>query len=110
MPFCYLLISQQTGGPNSNVLLYGTVNSVNHDFCKQHYASANLPKMVTDNMICTGGRDTCQGNAGGPLVYYRTLVGIVSSISSGPYCAISSDPGVNTKVSSYTNWIVNNVW
>lgn len=53
-------------------------------------------------------RDSCQGDSGGPLV--RTgedgcpiLVGLVSY---GPSCGVPDGPGVYTRVSAYSEWIV----
>lgn len=64
--------------------------------------------MVTDNMICSGwldvgGRDQCQGDSGGPLIHNGVIVGLSSW---GWDCASPVWPGVNTRVSSYTDWVV----
>lgn len=51
-----------------------------------------------------GGRDTCNGDSGGPLLDStgRVQVGIVSF---GRGCGRPNSPGVYTRVSFYTDWI-----
>ncbi|XP_017049330.1 trypsin alpha-3 [Drosophila ficusphila] len=61
---------------------------------------------VTDEMICAGylegGKDTCNGDSGGPLTVDGVLVGIVSW---GVGCGREGFPGVYTSVNSHTAWI-----
>ncbi|RWS25124.1 uncharacterized protein B4U80_09205 [Leptotrombidium deliense] len=54
-----------------------------------------------------GGKDSCEGDSGGPLMVQRNdsswvLVGIVSN---GIRCAEPNLPGVYMRVSKYINWI-----
>ncbi|GAX14814.1 transmembrane protease serine 6 [Fistulifera solaris] len=49
-----------------------------------------------------GGKDSCQGDSGGPLLVDDTVVGIVSV---GAGCARPNTPGINTRVSAYTQFI-----
>ncbi|EDS42287.1 chymotrypsin-1 [Culex quinquefasciatus] len=55
--------------------------------------------------------DSCFGDSGGPLALEkngrRYLVGV---ISTGFECGTSGQPGFYTRVSSYINWIEENVW
>ena len=58
----------------------------------------------------TGGKDSCQGNSGGPLVQYSeggnqgraTLIGVVSW---GRGCARSGSPGFYANVAHFRDWI-----
>lgn len=55
-------------------------------------------------------RDTCGGDSGGPLQiqlngnYY--LIGVVSF---GPPCGTTSLPAVYTRITSYMDWILENI-
>ncbi|KAK8380801.1 hypothetical protein O3P69_008025 [Scylla paramamosain] len=79
-----------------------TVPTMSNSQCKAtSYSSSN----ITDNMICAclsqGGKDSCQGDLGGPMVTYRNgayeQIGIVSW---GYGWASASYPGVYTQVSA----------
>nr|ACE95064.1 kallikrein toxin 1 [Heloderma suspectum cinctum] len=62
---------------------------------------------ITDSVLCagtwSGGKDSCKGDSGGPLICRGQLQGIVSF--GGFPCAQPLEPGVYTKVNSYLNWI-----
>ncbi|XP_049614230.1 transmembrane protease serine 9-like isoform X3 [Syngnathus scovelli] len=63
-----------------------------------------------DSMICAGflegGKDTCLGDPGGPMVNEQDSIWIQSGIISfGFGCAQPNQPGVYTRVSSYQSWI-----
>jgi secreted trypsin-like serine protease len=63
-----------------------------------------------DGVICAGssvpGRDSCNGDSGGPLTRAqgpeRVLVGLVSW---GKGCGLASVPGIYTNVAQYSRWI-----
>ena len=85
--------------------------------CKTVYQSLQVPAFsIGDTEICatgpTGGKDSCFGDSGGPLVVAAgndrgyAQVGIVSW---GPQCGNPLYPGVYTRVSSFSNWIKENV-
>ncbi|XP_077407647.1 transmembrane protease serine 9-like [Vanacampus margaritifer] len=66
--------------------------------------------LVTDNMICAGfldgGKDACQGDAGGPMVSEQDSLWIQSGIISfGLGCSQPKNPGVYVRVSRYQSWI-----
>ncbi|XP_049883248.1 trypsin CFT-1-like [Pectinophora gossypiella] len=95
-------------GPGSEQLRHVQIWSINQATCKARYAE--LGWTVTDNMLCSGwldvgGRDQCQGDSGGPLIHNNVIVGICSW---GNQCALPRYPGVNTRVSKFSNWIVAN--
>ncbi|CAH0581641.1 unnamed protein product [Chrysodeixis includens] len=79
--------------------------TVNHLICHQRYALTLMP--VTRDMLCigwldVGGRDQCMGDSGGPVYHHGVVVGVCSF---GRGCASPRYPGVNARVSSYSNWI-----
>lgn len=73
----------------------------------------SIPESSWPNIICAGGRkqDTCRGDSGGPLVrdvsenyninWY--LYGITSFGTKS--CGLEGIPGVYTRVTSYMDWI-----
>ncbi|XP_031240151.1 kallikrein-13 [Mastomys coucha] len=70
--------------------------------CRQVY-----PGKITANMLCAGtkegGKDSCEGDSGGPLICNGKLYGI---ISWGDFpCGQPNRPGVYTRVSKYLRWI-----
>lgn len=84
------------------------VFTINRELCAERYASLPIPGEVTNNMICAGllnvgGRDSCDGDAGGPVFLGNIIIGIVSW---GQRCGDADFPGVATSVSSFTNWIL----
>lgn len=67
---------------------------------------------LSDAVLCAGdlqqgGIDSCQGDSGGPAVVFLTprLPSLVGIISWGDGCALAGKPGVYTRVSSYADWI-----
>ncbi|KAM3967800.1 trypsin CFT-1-like [Aphomia sociella] len=92
-------------GAASEQLRQVQIWTVNQATCRTRYAE--LGYTLTDNMLCSGwldvgGRDQCQGDAGGPLYHNRVVVGVCSW---GESCALARYPGVNARVSRFTSWI-----
>ncbi|XP_020661232.3 granzyme A isoform X1 [Pogona vitticeps] len=73
---------------------------------KKHY---NFQPIVTMNMVCAGskkgGKDTCAGDSGGPLICNGQQRGIVS-FGKLLKCADRQFPGVYTRLTkNFLNWI-----
>lgn len=98
--------ANKEGGDDSAVLQEVSVPKVGDAKCKEIYA--NQTYKVSDLMLCAGveGRDSCDGDSGGPAVYKNQLVGI---ISWGMGCGRPEFPGVYTLVSKYIKWIEDNI-
>ncbi|KAL0850910.1 hypothetical protein ABMA28_006819 [Loxostege sticticalis] len=95
-------------GPVSEQLRHVQIWTINQNTCRQRYAT--IRRTITDNMLCSGwldrgGRDQCQGDSGGPLYHNGVVVGVCSW---GHGCARAQFPGVNARVSRFTNWISQN--
>ena len=60
-----------------------------------------------ETMICAGdlagGKDTCEGDGGGPLICNGELQGLVSW--GGTSCAAKNQPGIYTRVCKFIDWL-----
>nr|AAT95356.1 trypsin III precursor [Sesamia nonagrioides] len=104
-----------SGGSSPEQLQHVVLNLINQQLCAERYAYLktqpgfqNWPD-ITDNMLCSGilnvgGKDACQGDSGGPLAHAGDI--IVGVVSWGFECADPFYPGVNARVTRYTDWIV----
>jgi secreted trypsin-like serine protease len=93
------------------------IEVIDPEECKAVYKSLKVPAFtIGDTEICAtglvGGKDSCFGDSGGPLVVADdsergyAQVGIVSW---GPQCGNPLFPGVYTRVSSFSQWIKDNM-
>uniref|UniRef100_A0AAG5CWD4 Peptidase S1 domain-containing protein n=1 Tax=Anopheles atroparvus TaxID=41427 RepID=A0AAG5CWD4_ANOAO len=73
------------------------------------YRNRRLRNGILPTQLCAGdplgGKDTCEGDSGGPL--QLMLVGVTSN---GGICGTVNRPGIYTRVSSYVDWIEGVVW
>ncbi|RXN38824.1 nidogen and EGF-like domain-containing 1 [Labeo rohita] len=105
MGFC-TKTNPQVALPSPNVLQEVYVPIIGNRQCNCLYGVGN----ITDNMICAGllegGKDSCQGDSGRPMVSRQSSVWVQSGIVSfGTDCARPELPGVYTRVSRYQEWI-----
>lgn len=78
--------------------------------CEEMFAKTRYRRRIYQSMICAGypegGKDSCSGDSGGPLMvreYNRwILVGIVSH---GVRCGEPNLPGIYTNVAQFVDWI-----
>ncbi|ETE72364.1 hypothetical protein L345_01814 [Ophiophagus hannah] len=101
-----------------SVMGWGTITSpevtypevpycVNIQILHNLVCQAAYPTMSGKNILCAGalegGKDSCKGDSGGPLICNEQIQGIVSW---GRFpCAQLLEPGVYTKVFDYIDWI-----
>ncbi|KAJ0114123.1 hypothetical protein J7T55_007957 [Diaporthe amygdali] len=76
--------------------------------CQSQYGTS----AITTNMFCAGltagGKDSCSGDSGGPIVdSSKVLQGLVSW---GNGCAEANYAGVYTRVGQFVSWIDTNKW
>ncbi|XP_062532943.1 trypsin-1 isoform X1 [Bombyx mori] len=102
-------------GDRSNILQKTEVTVVTNDQCNQWYQSQGSKVKIIPTQMCAGyengGRDSCWADSGGPLMVrddkkHTMVVGVVST---GSGCARPKLPGVYTRVSRYTDWIVQSI-
>ncbi|XP_025269824.1 venom serine protease 34 [Camponotus floridanus] len=92
------------GGMKSKTLQKVTLNVITNRDCRQ-----SDPNLLY-SQLCTSGekKDACQFDSGGPVLWQNpttkreVLVGI---ISYGNGCG-SNEPGINTRVGTYIDWIL----
>jgi hypothetical protein len=89
------------GGPIPNILQKVSLNVISNTQCSSSWGST----MQTSQMCTyTPNKDTCQYDSGGSLFYRTTRMYTVGIVSYGYGCA-STKPSINTRVTSYINWI-----
>ncbi|PZC80610.1 hypothetical protein B5X24_HaOG200408 [Helicoverpa armigera] len=96
-------------GPQPDQLQHTNLFTIDQHICAMRYNT--IGAVIQDSMMCagrvdTGGPDGCFGDSGGPLLYKGLVAGIVSF---GYSCGHRYFPGVYTKVSHYTNWVLKTV-
>ncbi|XP_045770354.1 trypsin, alkaline C-like [Maniola jurtina] len=99
----------EKNGPQPDQLQHTMLLVIEQEYCKAQYQT--LGAIITDSMLCAGrmdvdGVDGCFGDSGGPLIYKGVVVGLVSF---GYACGQKFYPGVYTKVSHYTDWIIKTI-
>ncbi|XP_078508726.1 transmembrane protease serine 9-like [Lissotriton helveticus] len=91
---------------------------INAQSCDAMYhVNLSVPRDITivqDSMICAGsargGKDSCQGDTGGPLVcQYNDAWLLAGVVSYRDLCGQPNRPGIYTLVPAYTQWIIQNV-
>ncbi|XP_013804503.2 granzyme A [Apteryx mantelli] len=92
----------------SSTLRAVNVTIINRRICNdwKHY---NGSPNITENMICagskTGGKDSCFGDSGGPLICNNVMVGI-TSFGKAKKCGVVDGPGIYTRLTKqYVLWI-----
>ncbi|XP_050667832.1 venom serine protease 34-like isoform X2 [Leptidea sinapis] len=93
------------GGPRPNVLQKVEVNVISQPSCQRSVRTLTSRQMCT----FTPGKDACQYDSGGPLLYTDPQTGLLFStglVSFGQSCASADQPGVNTRITNLLNWIV----
>ncbi|CAI6360877.1 unnamed protein product [Macrosiphum euphorbiae] len=103
----------QKNEKNSTSLMEVQIPISNITECKQTYS--NYKSVIDDRVLCAGypegGKDSCRGDSGGPLMWSKRnqfyLIGIVSYGFNE--CGDPGHPGVYTKVTSYMDWILDRI-
>eukprot|EP00092_Neocalanus_flemingeri_P108431 GFUD01139252.1.p1 GENE.GFUD01139252.1~~GFUD01139252.1.p1 ORF type:complete len:372 (+),score=70.15 GFUD01139252.1:131-1246(+) len=100
----------QQGATTPEILQTVRVTPVSDATCKEAYATIG-GVINGDVMLCAGfkagGKDSCQGDNGGPLVTRDDRPGfsLIGVVSWGAGCALPDYYGVYTEVSYFLDWI-----
>ena len=81
--------------------------------CNEAFEENFLSAGVTENMMCAGflykgGRDSCYGDSGGPLMVQDSTSSnwkLAGLVSWGYGCAMPGLPGVYSRVSQFSSWV-----
>ncbi|XP_057380163.1 coagulation factor IX-like isoform X2 [Daphnia carinata] len=104
----------QHGGPLSEYVRHAVLPVVSNAKCQETYGEKDD---IIDSLLCAygGDLDTCQGDSGGPLVsdYGSSVENCrfvqIGVVSYGQECGATIFPGVYTRVSSFLEWISENM-
>lgn len=96
-----------SGGSSTKTLMTASVPLINTIDCNQRSVYNGL---IKPSMICAGfldgGIDSCQGDSGGPLVTEdNSLWWLVGDTSWGDGCAKRNKPGVYGRMTTFVDWI-----
>ena len=97
----------QENGAVSNTLLEVTLDVVDYSTCKAQLS--NYFSSLNDNVhlcagVAEGGKDSCNGDSGGPLIDTETGLQY-GLVSFGHGCGRANTPGAYTRISTYADWI-----
>ncbi|XP_028989466.1 serine protease 33 [Betta splendens] len=102
--------------PGVGTLQEVQVPIISQSSCQQMYQTNPTEQVdILNDMICAGypggGKDSCQGDSGGPLVCKMVNGTWVQAgvVSFGLGCAKANRPGVYTRLTSYSNFILGKV-
>lgn len=95
---------------HSNWLLKGNTQEISIATCND--ALKKVRVIITGSQFCakTNEKDLCITDGGSPLQYKLNNMYYVAGVGSGYFGCGSELPTINTRVSSYIDWIENIVW
>ncbi|XP_046464121.1 venom protease-like [Daphnia pulex] len=99
--------------PASSVLMEVQLPVVSQSKCARAYRSHSQLR-IDGTVLCagldSGGKDACRGDSGAPLMFQvgEKFV-VVGLVSFGVRCATPGYPGVYSRVSVFTDWILQNI-
>ncbi|XP_069473643.1 serine protease 56 [Ambystoma mexicanum] len=96
-------------GPSADVVMEARVPVLSQESCR----NALGKDLLTNTMFCagylSGGIDSCQGDSGGPLTCQDPVskLYVLHGITSwGDGCGERGKPGVYTRVTAFTDWVL----
>ncbi|KAH8277566.1 hypothetical protein KR018_001050 [Drosophila ironensis] len=90
----------------SNTLQKASLLTMNNAVCRAQYNSSIAPTQICTYDSLGRGRDSCQYDSGGPVILrQRERMFQLGVISFGRACGQPYGIGVNTRITSYLNWM-----
>ncbi|KAL1236208.1 Plasma kallikrein [Trichinella spiralis] len=97
-------------GYYSNTLYQTYVPIKSDSYCKKCYGDLYSAGIMLCAGFEDGGKDSCQGDSGGPLTCQRDGVWQLEGVVSfGFGCARRDTPGIYTRVTSFVDWITEQI-
>ena len=100
------------GGPVAQVLQVAKLPVIGNRQCQEMYQASGHSKLISDSFLCAGlergGRDSCEGDSGGPLQVQRASDQrwvLAGTVSHGIKCAEPNLPGIYIRTAAYLPWI-----
>ncbi|CAF1125085.1 unnamed protein product [Adineta steineri] len=94
-------------GPSSTTLRQVTIQAVGAQttYCQNIINDPTV--QLCAGIMPGGGKDSCQGDSGGPLMMFNSnqTWELVSVVSYGNRYTLPNHPSVNTRITSYLEWI-----
>ncbi|XP_046333457.1 serine proteinase stubble-like [Haliotis rufescens] len=97
--------------PLSAILQKVDVDIVDNSICTQKFGTSYFRTTNYCAGILAGGRDSCGGDSGGPLMcstmdrFGRRRFTLAGLVSTGSNCAEKDTPAIYTDVAQFRNWI-----
>lgn len=93
------------------ILQHVEVPIMTNQKCEGMFEAQRTPEKIIPQMMCAGlenGRkDACQGDSGGPLSVTQDGAYVLAGLVSWGYgCALPGYPGVYTRISMFTGWLI----
>ncbi|XP_030757927.1 serine protease snake-like [Sitophilus oryzae] len=104
----------------STTLLKVKLPLFSNEVCSKYILThpIEMPNGLIDSEMCAGdldgGRDTCEGDSGGPLQVVQMepycTYSIIGVTSFGRFCGMKNSLGVYSKVDQFVPWIESVIW
>ncbi|KAG9246712.1 trypsin-like cysteine/serine peptidase domain-containing protein [Calycina marina] len=102
-------LTSESGSTLPAALREVTVPVISRASCRAEYGTS----AVTTNMFCAGlaagGKDSCSGDSGGPIIDASTGV-LIGLVSWGQGCAEAGYAGVYSRLGNFVTWVETNAW
>jgi len=85
-------------------LRYVSVPVIARSTCQSNYGASAITTAMFCAGLAAGGKDSCSGDSGGPIVSTSTSV-LIGVVSWGQGCAEAGFPGVYTRIGQFVTWI-----